>query len=364
MNAIDSRYGRVKILEPSQDIVSQHVEKFGEWNYLEVDIFRHILADGAKVLDGGAHIGMFSLGLDNFLSTASYHIVEPNEEIKPTLLFNLGNLKSPYKLDCRVISSLNVDFDMAPHSSNQGGVKFVPAKGSSNSKQVPSVSIERLIEENGPFDLIKLDLEGGEIDALSGINVFEFGTKYLWVECNESPESLLLLEQILTFDMPIHYVAYSVFNHANFNSNEEAIFPGAFESGLLVGHLPDYVFEKLNSDLYMFSKVSTVQQLKDALWLTPRWALASWVPLSKLQLVAQAGRDLVGMEFGTFLLKPHDTNQTLSPRIESLRLSKHKLLSRMHIYRLLLQRRNLINENKRLRAILVEQEKVISELTE
>jgi FkbM family methyltransferase len=363
MREVDSLYGRIKILDPSRDIVSHHLEKFGEWTYFESNIFKHILAHDAKILDGGAHIGTFSLGLDNFLSAASFYIVEPNEEIKDVLLFNLGNLKSPFKFDGRVISSMNVDFVMEK-SSNLGAVRFLTASDTLNSKKVSSVSLESLINEHGPFDLIKLDLEGSESDALSGLNVFEFGTKFLWVECNESHDSLSLLEQLLTFGKPIHYVAFSVFNNANYNSSNEEIFPGAFESGLLVGDLPESMFQVLDSNQYILTKVTSVPQLKQALWLTPRWALASWKSLSRLQLVAQAGRDLIGMEYGTFLLSPNESSKRHSPRLEILRLNKHELWSRMHLYRLLLQRDNLVKENLRIRRILVEQERVIQDLTE
>ncbi|HEY5976329.1 MAG TPA: FkbM family methyltransferase [Solirubrobacterales bacterium] len=118
-------------------------------------------AKGWTVMDCGANVGLFSL----FLMDAERIVaVEPNPEVCGRLRRNM----EINGIDATVIESAVSDLDGIV-KMDFGGPSVLSGIGETGS-DVRSASIDALLEETGidSVDLLKLDVEGHEIEALTG----------------------------------------------------------------------------------------------------------------------------------------------------------------------------------------------------
>jgi len=118
-------------------------------------------ARGWTVLDCGANVGLFSL----FLKDAERIVaVEPNPDVCARLRRNLD----ANGVDATVIESAVSDLD-GTVKMDFGGPSVLSGIGASGS-DVRCASLDALLEETGigSVDLLKLDVEGHEIEALNG----------------------------------------------------------------------------------------------------------------------------------------------------------------------------------------------------
>jgi FkbM family methyltransferase len=127
----------------------------------------------ATVIDVGAAMGLFTTTCHTFFPHAQYLLLEPLKEYLPTLTKVVESIpRATY--DMRAASAtehpvvLNVHEDLVGSSlyreaEEDTGINGVPRK-------VPAVTLDRLVEQTkaqAPF-LIKVDVQGAELDVLSG----------------------------------------------------------------------------------------------------------------------------------------------------------------------------------------------------
>ena len=86
--AIDTRYGRLSI-PGGDDVVSQFLVRCGEWGWDEVGFVASTLPERARVLDIGAYLGTFGLGLSARKQLGFLCLVEANPRILPLLRANI-----------------------------------------------------------------------------------------------------------------------------------------------------------------------------------------------------------------------------------------------------------------------------------
>src|SRR5262245_55126055 len=84
----ESRYGPIAIPEAEHDIIGQFITRYGEWAWDEVGFVASVLRDGARVLDAGAFVGTFGLGLAQRRQLDFLCLVEANSTITPFLRQN------------------------------------------------------------------------------------------------------------------------------------------------------------------------------------------------------------------------------------------------------------------------------------
>jgi FkbM family methyltransferase len=124
------------------------------------------------VLDVGAAWGQWSEECHRIFRDARYILVEPLEELVPTLDAVRARLGAATVVTAAVAASdgeqvINVHRDLV------GTSLFGEAEGAAvdgTPRTVPTVSLDALVERcdaDGPY-LLKLDVQGGELDALEG----------------------------------------------------------------------------------------------------------------------------------------------------------------------------------------------------
>ena len=114
---------------------------------------------GQTVLDIGAHIGVFSaLCLDLGATVIS---VEPQPENIELLKLNLEPFIGPRTL---VYQSVGATEGPALLVGESGGAHIEP--GHPDAVLIPQTTLAALLDETGPVDVLKLDIEGSEADVI------------------------------------------------------------------------------------------------------------------------------------------------------------------------------------------------------
>lgn len=173
-----------------------------------LEVFRCYAKPGDTVIDVGAHIGYFTLFLAELVGPhGQVYSFEPDARARSFL--------------ARSISGSGMDWiDVSPFAlaTGRGSVKFFLAKGLGSSSAVKSVqqldaeetaiqtvSLDELVDQGsvaGPIRVVKIDVEGYELDAIRGMaKVLREHRPVMVVEVNqemlhargESPASLFAL---------------------------------------------------------------------------------------------------------------------------------------------------------------------------
>jgi len=330
VETLHTRYGPMQV-PGGNDLISRFLREFGEWAWFEADFVGGFIQKGARVLDGGAYIGSFTLGLRD-CQPLRVVAVEANPAVLGLLQHNLATLAASWA----VVEHGRLGDGLLPsgmpqptHADNLGSMRFAPVtegtegtevtevtegtEGTdgtdgtgvdSNDAPINALSITLLRQRHGPFDLIKLDVEGSELAALQADEDWlRASLPTLWLECNEDPAVLPLHNFVAGLGYELHYFTFPSFNPENHLGNPKPIFALAYEAGLLAVRpgtaveLPE-ALAKAGCDL---ARVKDSAHLLECLWLTPRWGLEEWVSMSRPQLLALCSRLHRGQSFAGFL---------------------------------------------------------------
>ena len=310
---IHTRYGSLSAPLGTHDLITDFLEHYGEWASLEVEYLAPLLPPKARVLDIGAYVGTFSLGLAQTANTSFVAMVEGNPAIAPHLAANAArNLRCTHE----VLNALVINSDEPPtgpgraEPDNAGSASFgLQATGE---VQVPLpgtlIGFKALVERFGPLDLVKLDVEGMEEQLLRDHPaLLQNKNVLLWLECNESRSSLSLAKMLLTAGRPVTYFAWPSHNPDNFHGASQKIFPFAYEAGLLLGAVAAPLTGKLQGAGCLMKLIHTVEDLEEALWLTPRWAPREWDTLDRNEIAAIATHLWLGKRREDFLMEVEPT---------------------------------------------------------
>jgi FkbM family methyltransferase len=122
-----------------------------------------------RVVDVGAHIGMFTLWLSRQVQLESVVCFEPDPESSKLCRFNLAHLAVASILQVAVGSHASrATIHIDPHGSSRSTlVENLPGRSANTaSAEVPVIALPEWCEQHGPIDLLKMDCEGGEWDLV------------------------------------------------------------------------------------------------------------------------------------------------------------------------------------------------------
>jgi hypothetical protein len=123
----------------------------------------------------------------------------------------------------------------------------------------------------------------------------------LYLECNNDEKSLDLFELLLWLDYKVYYFSFPAFNKKNFKKVTEDIFNGAHEAALVAVNQPVSLTRNLKRLGCVLKVVESKEQLKKALWYTPRWVSGEVMQLSRSELEAVVQKHLLGNTVDDFL---------------------------------------------------------------
>ncbi|MCA3642507.1 MAG: FkbM family methyltransferase [Methylobacterium sp.] len=308
----DTIYGRITTPDWPDDIIVRSLSALGEWSYLEQQILARLIRAGDVLWDGGAFLGTFGIGVAQIAERTGQPLarliaVEPGAELRPFLADNLqrnvtcGHLLVACALGSVVGRLMPADVMVGNH----GALSYhATDKAEEDAIGVDCLPLWHLRAQYGDYDILKLDVEGMEVDALRGdFEHIRDRKPVIWAECNEAMSSILLLEALVAAGYAPHYLAFPAFRQANFHAQTDLPYPMAYEAALLAAP-PDRLAQLDVSGLgeeIIVKSVTTSWDLRQALWATPRWAQPAWTTASRAELIALLGHVTRGESLGAFL---------------------------------------------------------------
>ncbi len=307
MDKADTIHGPMELTDDPEDLICRSLKLTGEWSFTEVRIFASLVSEQDYVWDAGAFIGTFSLGVRQ-LRGARVLAIEPDRQSVELLRKNLkANARGGYDVVDKAIGSREGVVRAVPLGleHNRGAQRFEPVEApAENDTVVTCTTLRGLRREFGDYTALKLDIEGGEFEALRADARFIREAKpVLWAECNETNRVKELLGLFLWAELSPVYVAFPAFRRANYRGTPNQIYPSAYEAAIFGG--PSNRFsdlpETLGGEEIIIRPLASFEDLKRAMWDTPRWGLEEWATMSRPQLIACLGRMYCCERFAGFL---------------------------------------------------------------
>lgn len=296
---LDTLYGALSVPDWPDDLILRSLRQLGEWCAAEAALASAVLEPGETLWDGGAFLGTFSLGLAQHRRPAKVLAIEANPAIAEILQQNLSLLPCPGEmLPCGLARTAGWLVPAVEDPVNHGATSYRPAEAPpEGAEAIRCQALADLRGQHGPYDMLKLDLEGMELDALRGdIPYLQDRRPVIWAECNESQASLTLLGGLKWLKYDVLYVAFPAFRTANYHGSSDLIYPMAYEAALVAGpaerlaRLVAQAAALVPGEDILCRPVATSFDLRRAMFETPRWARPEWLPLSRAELIARLGR--------------------------------------------------------------------------
>lgn len=315
MRHIQTIYGAIAVPDWPQDLIVQSLDDLGEWAFLEQQLLAQLVRSDDVLWDGGAFLGTFGIGVAQIAAQNGRLLkqlvaIEPGAELASALAENMrNNLACDHiLLSCALGAEAGRLVPANNSSDNRGALEYrvVEAQehGIAMESGVDCQPLWHLRSLYGNYDILKLDIEGMEVEGIKGdFDYIRDHKPVIWAECNESLLSLLVLEAMVAAGYDPVYVAFPAFRKANFRGHGALPYSMAYEAALLAA--PQDRLAAFDATVFgeeiIVKPVKTSWDLRRALWATPRWAEDTWVHASRAELVALLGRQQRGEDLGRFL---------------------------------------------------------------
>ncbi|MGO8950813.1 MAG: FkbM family methyltransferase [Ktedonobacterales bacterium] len=231
------RYGVFRF--PANDeFAGRSLREYGEWGQQELSLILSFLEEDQVAIDGGAFVGTHSIPMARSVGSGGVvHAFEPNKLVFPLLLENLRKndvtnvLTYPYALS-HVPGTLYQQGVTGERYVNYGNNQPNRLPQDDDSEAVTAVQIDNLRLEK--CDLMKLDLEGMEPNALIGASItIEKHHPILYVECNSIENGWMVVNILRPYGYQFWLHPCEAFLADNFNHSTVDIFDKGVETSLV-----------------------------------------------------------------------------------------------------------------------------------
>lgn len=207
--------------------IGKSLDAYGEWCEPEILLLRKYVREGDVVLDIGANIGTHTIAFAGMVGSAGrVHAFEPQPALFYLLCGNialncLGNVSAHRKVAGSGEGEIELPSMPPPDKPYNFGA--VPLSGPGSGERVDLVPVDSLGLNR--CRLIKIDVEGMEIDVLNGaLKTVAQLQPLLFVENDTIGRSAQLIESIFRLGYKAYWQISPYFHKANFFGNGENIF--------------------------------------------------------------------------------------------------------------------------------------------
>ena len=238
----ECRYGKM-LYNVNDSYIGRSMEVYGEYSDGEVQIFRHLVRAGDVVVEGGSNIGAHTVPLAQLAGeTGMVLAFEPQRLVFQTLCANiaLNSLTNVWPAQAALGATEGIlrahHFDPRV-KNNFGGMSLsIPGTGE-EAAVIP-------LDEVAPTRcrLIKLDVEGMELEALRGASeVIRRFRPILYLEADWPGKSDALIAHIRSLDYRMFWHEPFMFSPLNFRGNQTNLFDRIVSRNLLCvpSEMPD-----------------------------------------------------------------------------------------------------------------------------
>jgi FkbM family methyltransferase len=247
LNVLNCRYGRMFALA-SDNVIGRSLRIYGEWAEHELSLLRSFVVEGTTIVDVGAGIGTHTLAFSRWVRDGRVIAIEAQPVISTILWIN-----------CVQNSCWNVNVVNAICSEQEGSVRFglnytreqniggisfaskplwrqllAKLRGLSLIHVgVPKLPLDALLCSSEPVTLIKIDIEGMELDALRGAKrVLIRHRPVIFFEQNDAARLIELYDYLTGLGYRLYWMETHPFNQANYRGSDENIW-WRTETGIL-----------------------------------------------------------------------------------------------------------------------------------
>lgn len=230
-----TRYGQF-LYNPNDLYIGKSLERYGEAHEHEMQLLRQVCGPGSYVFDVGANVGDHTVPLAQHVGEKGFVFAfEPQRIVFQMLCGNVA-LNSLLNVECvhaavgaepGVVLIPEIDYGK---EGNYGGVEV--------STFTEGSAVRRLLLDDFSsiprLDLIKIDVEGMECDALRGARkLLARFRPVLYVENDRLDRSAELIELLHALDYRAYWHLAPLFNENNFAGERENIFPNVVATNML-----------------------------------------------------------------------------------------------------------------------------------
>ena len=230
----DCRYGKMLFLARDR-YIGRSLDLYGEYSEIEGRLFSRLLGNGQVVIEAGANIGAHTIHLARLVGPKGRVLAyEPQGVIFQLLRANvalnkLRHVRSYHAAVGRRTGWIRVPLLDYAAEANFGGVSL---RAVAAGERVPMIALDSLILRS--LRLLKLDVEGMEIDALSGARrLIARHRPLLYVENDREENCQRLLRLIARLGYTPWWHLPPLFNPENYAGNRKNVFGRIVSANLL-----------------------------------------------------------------------------------------------------------------------------------
>ena len=222
-----SRYGSFLHFS-NDDPIGACLHHYGEWAQQEFDFFDQFLTAESNVIDVGANIGTHSVYFSKKCNQGNVIAIEPQiyifEMLAANLLlngcYNTVPVHAGASSKAGVVRMVNIN----PFNGQQINYgEFKINYDTNEGIETNIITLDKYVSLS-KFNLIKLDVEGLEVDVLNGAKkLLKKHKPFLYIEFNNKKGNDKLLNQIYEFDYVPYWHIYSKHNPNNYNKQTKNV---------------------------------------------------------------------------------------------------------------------------------------------
>lgn len=227
---LEGRHG--KFIVPTHDrYIGQAMINYGEYSYLEFELFEDVIKPHFIVGEIGANVGPHTIGLSKLVPDGKVVAFEPQMVCYTFLTANIA-LNNLQNVEAYQLGLSNKDetmlapriVDKATYLMHLAGAQLLPDFGESD--------LERVIVARGDnffidgLDFLKVDVEGMEKEVLEGlVATIKRFNPIIYVENDKLEKSKDLIEYCWSIGYSLHWHIPPLFNPDNWFGKQENLWP-------------------------------------------------------------------------------------------------------------------------------------------
>ncbi len=207
--------------------IGASLRKYGEWSAAELDVFRQVVQPGHIVVEAGANIGAHTVALSRIVGPGGGVLAfEPQRLVFQTLCANLAlnscvNVVARQEAVGAALGQMLVPVLPPDQPNNFGALQL--GNRWEHGEPVPVVTIDSM--QLTACRLIKMDIEGMEVEALKGaVETIRRLRPALYVENERDDTSAALISLLMSYGYQLYWHAPLMFTPDNFACERENIF--------------------------------------------------------------------------------------------------------------------------------------------
>lgn len=242
---VKARHGQF-LVNPRDVYIGTSMIAYGEFSEIETKILLQLCRAGATVVEVGANIGSHTIPLAKKVGPSGRVIaIEPQPVIFQNLcaniaLNNLGHVETLQKAFGAMVSSAWMPRLDYGSKGNFGGISVVTDPV--DDKPYFKIDVARIDDlELKSLDLLKIDVEGMELDVLRGAeDTIAAQRPIIYLENDRREKSPDLILYLWKTGYKLWWHTPALFNLENYNKNHENMWPGIISLNMLClpGEMP------------------------------------------------------------------------------------------------------------------------------